>query len=287
MKKIYPIILTLLVVFTCAPSAKAEAEYKKKVVAVEYFTNDRSVKTAYATAIRDRIISGISNMQRVDLIDVNSESALKLEESKRASESAMGDITARNGEMKRLGANYIITGNISSVVTEKVDSSDSYYYKASIVMNIKLINTENSTIQSSSYTLTGRSSTKSNSRETAILNAISGSGSNMTKFINEKFPLSAKIVELKDIKKDKLVSCYVNLGSVHGIKIDQYISIMKVLNVGGSDITEAIGQLRVREIVAPNMCLCTVAKGDKEVLKAWRDGKDLRLVTIYRAPSFF
>ena len=53
-------------------------------------------------------------MDRVELIDVDSNEALKTEAKRRQEASAMGDAVCRSEVMTTLGAQYLIQGNITS-----------------------------------------------------------------------------------------------------------------------------------------------------------------------------
>ena len=107
--------LSMLLLAICAGiSALAQ----KPVVVVDYFTSP-SCKDASVSALRSEVIAGLSETGRVNLIDVESESALVLEANRRSSELALEDQTARMGAMKTLGANYIITGVASKIGSDK------------------------------------------------------------------------------------------------------------------------------------------------------------------------
>lgn len=54
-------------------------------------------------------------MDRVELIDVDSNEALKTEAKRRQEASAMGDAVCRSEVMTTLGAQYLIQGNITSM----------------------------------------------------------------------------------------------------------------------------------------------------------------------------
>ena len=116
--KMWFLFLTLLSVFGLGLYAQDD----KPVVYVEYFPRPANVEATLAEALRSKAIQGIQETNRVKLVDVASQSGLNGEEERRKAESAMGDATARTAEMKTLGANYIITGEIVSMnETERKD----------------------------------------------------------------------------------------------------------------------------------------------------------------------
>ena len=64
---------------------------QKPVVVVDYFSYPSSVKLGNVSALRSAVISGINSVNRVNLIDAESEAALELEVSRRNREIAMED----------------------------------------------------------------------------------------------------------------------------------------------------------------------------------------------------
>ena len=80
--------------------------------------------------MRNCVIEGINATTRVELIDADSRDALKLEESRRNSENIVsgGDLE-RLKVMTQEGANFLITGNITSIAIEnkKLDDGTRYY----------------------------------------------------------------------------------------------------------------------------------------------------------------
>ena len=75
-------------------SVCAFASAQKSVVIIDYFTNSSSVSKSDADMLRAKVIDGINAINRVNLIDVESESTLTLEASRRNSEMALEDKTA-------------------------------------------------------------------------------------------------------------------------------------------------------------------------------------------------
>ena len=119
MKKV---LLTMIFASVCA-----FASAQKSVVIIDYFTNSSSVSKSDADMLRAKVIDGINAINRVNLIDVESESTLALEASRRNSEMALEDKTARAGVMKTLGANYAIYGSVNKMDADyKTSDSGSY-----------------------------------------------------------------------------------------------------------------------------------------------------------------
>ena len=69
------------------------------------------------------------------------------------------------------------------------------------------------------------------------------------------------------IKKDKLVNCYINLGSNAGVKVGDWFAILEVQTKVGKTIEKEIGRLKIIE-VDEDIANCKVTKGEKEVKNA-------------------
>ena len=88
---------------------------KKQVVYVEYFSWSSGIGEARTEQVRNAVISAIASYQHVQVVDVASQSSLATEKSRRSSEDALEDETARIGKMKQLGANFLVQGYVSTL----------------------------------------------------------------------------------------------------------------------------------------------------------------------------
>lgn len=280
MKKVFLMMIAVAVGLT------ATAQGKERIL-VDYFTGPETIKTNYIDGIRNQIIVGMQATNRLVFIDIDGEQSLKLEAERRTSEAAMGDKTARMGEMVKLGANYLLTGSVESVATaKKKDDDGTIYHDATVVFTIKVVNMKDGSLKSTkSYTkygggvLFGAGATE----EKAITGAISLINDDMESFIDEHFPLNGAIVEVGEVKKKKLVDCYINLGEEHGVSKGQYVKVSLVKTIAGRKSKVAIGRMKVEEVVAADLSKCKVTKGGEEILKAHNDGGELLVETIKEA----
>ena len=83
-------------------------ENGKERVYIDYFSRPGTISNILAEALRNKVIEGIQKMDRVELIDVDSNEALKTEAKRRQEASAMGDAVCRSEVMTTLGAQYFI-----------------------------------------------------------------------------------------------------------------------------------------------------------------------------------
>jgi hypothetical protein len=98
--------------------------------------------------LRNKVIEGIQKMGHVELIDVDSNEALKTEAKRRQEASAMGDAVCRSEVMTTLGAQYLIQGNITSMQgVKKTDSKGKTYYQGSVSYTLKIVDPSNGTLK--------------------------------------------------------------------------------------------------------------------------------------------
>ncbi|MGM9735649.1 MAG: hypothetical protein ACI3ZL_04485 [Candidatus Cryptobacteroides sp.] len=256
---------------------------QKQVVVIDYFKYASGVSASNATALRSSVIAGINAMNRVHLIDVDTESSLQMEVGRRNSELAMEDKTARAGAMKTLGANYLITGVVSRMdATYKTNDDGSSYYNGNIIYALTVINVENGTIVGTeNYTYSGLSGNTGSTASDAVISTMNRVKQSMDNFVNEYFKLDGKVVEMNEASKkgDQAKSLYISLGSEAGIDKDQVLEVFEVKMIAGREAESNIGEIKVEEVVASDLSMCKVTKGGKEIMAAFQKGSELRVKT--------
>lgn len=270
----------LLTLFLSSVCSIAFAQ--KSVVIIDYFTNTASVDKSDASMLRSKVIDGINAINRVNLIDVESEATLALEASRRNSEMALEDKTARAGVMKTLGANYAIYGSVSKMDADYKTSDSGSYYVGNIAYSLTVINLENGTVLGTkSFTYTGLTGNTGSSRNEAVVSTLNRVKQSMDNFVNEYFKLSGTIVEMKEANKkgDQAKSVYISLGSDSGMAKGQLLEVFEVKMIAGKEAEINVGNLKVDEVVAGDLSDCTVTKGGKEIMTAFKAGNELRIKT--------
>ncbi len=249
----------------------------KPVIFVDYFYASSSIDSIYEDIedeVRNHVLSGLMKFGHIQVQDVDAQYALNKESQRRSSEAAMADETARVGEMRQLGANYLIEGQVSSVTTEyhPGDGSTDPYYTAKLVYTLKLINCADGTVvDSKTYTHgAGLAELASGSTpKAAVADIYKYIEPAMKVFVKKNFKLDGTIVDSDyTINKDKMVDCYITLGSESGIqeKMKLEVSVPKV--VAGQVTYNVVGELSVVEVVSGTLSKCKVTKGQKELAAA-------------------
>ena len=131
-----------------------EGKYRKPVVVVNYFNKSSEIKSGDCELARNAVLASLSNYPRLRVVDVETESSIDQETKRRLKEEALADELARSGQMKQLGADYILEGFVAKLVTQsKKDSEGKISYKGEVAYTIKVVSTENGTVAfSNNYT---------------------------------------------------------------------------------------------------------------------------------------
>ena len=87
--------------------------------------------------------------------------------------------------------------------------------------------------------------------------------------IENVFPLNGTLIELDYTeKKGKMKTCYVSLGSAHGVAEGTFLDVKSVVNKAGREVYEDIGVLKIEKILAEDLSECSVVSNGKELLEA-------------------
>ena len=246
---------------------------KKQVVYVEYFSYSTEIGTARTEQARNAVSSSLASYQHIQVVDVASQSSLAQEKDRRSEEDALEDETARIGKMKKLGANFLVQGYVSTLdITEKVEYNKKgeakTRYNAVMSYSIKIIDCENGTLLSTDmYSYDCKNCKNSEECVQKMLKKVPQS---VKEVVTKNFKLSSIILDsdYESNNKDKLIKCYINLGEDDGVVSGTVFAVKQaIIKVGRVSWVE-IGEIVVENIVAGDLALCKVKKGAKEIYTA-------------------
>lgn len=283
MKK-FLMAVTLGIMALCS-YAQSNVEDKEKVY-IDYFSHPKSISNTMAEALRSKVIEGIHEMNRVILIDVASDEALKKEALRRQEESAMGDVTARSEEMKTLGAKFLIQGQITSMTATRNKTDDGkIYYKGSVSYTLKVVNPSDGTLKGTqTFTHEGLTGGRGDTEEEAIISTLDYVKISMDDFVDEYFKMEGSIVQVEEVKKGKAKTVYIDLGKAKGVLKSQKFLVYAEIEIAGEVSRKEIGQLNVKEVLSAGRSLCNVTKGGEEIFQKSQEGVKLIVVSRKQTP---
>jgi hypothetical protein len=182
--------------------------------------------------------------------------------------------------MEELGAQFIITGQVSSMTAAYKTRDGKGYYDGSVSYTLKYINPKNGTlICTKTFQHSGLTGGTGGNKEEAIANTIKSAVYSMRDFVDEYFKMEGTILEVNSEKKGKAEEVYINLGSMNGVKEAQKFTVYAIREVAGREAKKEIGRLTVKAVEGDDISLCKVQKGGEEIMKAIRDEQPIKIVS--------
>lgn len=267
-----------------------DAPKGKPNVYMDYFQRPSSVPFTWAEDLRNKIIEGIYATERIEITDVDSNSALKVEENRRENENlTISDDPDRLAAMTQEGANFLITGLITNMEAVKKVGESSTTYEGKVTFTLKVIDPKSGKlVASKNYNVStgGLLDTdtylKSASTDTeAITNTNTKAVKKMKQFVDEVFPVTGKVLEVDEKDGRKAKTVYIGVGSEQGITKDVKFEACTVTTVAGRPTRKKIGELKVTEVAGDDISLCKVENGGEEILKALNAGE--KVIAIIKA----
>ncbi|EHP48828.1 hypothetical protein [Odoribacter laneus] len=280
MKRLTTIVILLMCILVSVQAQKNQ----KEVLLVDYFVSG-NVNQAYAKMLRDAVIAGIQQTNRLTVVDVEMEPTLKLEEGRRQDERAMGDPVARNQVMQRLGANYALTGNITRMEGVRMQMSDgSYYYDGQIAFDLKVVNVIDGSVKvSKPFSYAGLNAKTGQTPNEAVINTTDYIKMSMQRFVNQNFKLENRIISIEKVNKKKAETVYIDCGSDLGITKGQLFDVFIEKNTAGKSGRQNIGTLKAIDVQGEELTLCRVTKGGEAIQEANLEMQELIVVSGKKA----
>lgn len=292
LKKRMLLLALLCVSYALSGYAQEADEAKGKAnVFIDYFWRPSEVSFSWAENLRNCVIEGINKTGRVELTDVDSNDALAVEKARREADNvSAGDDMERLKVMTSEGANYLIQGRISSMVTDINKTDDGkYYYTATCAYTLKVINPTNGKLVSTKTFKHGAGITDivtGDTEEEAIAKVCGYAVKAVRALVDDAFKIQGTILEISAAKKDEAKEVYISLGSDNGVAEGAYFGVYVTRMVANRESRKEIGQLKVKAVEGGDISLCEVKKGGKEIKAAMDGGQTVVINTIQKPKSF-
>lgn len=263
----------------------AMGQANKPVITVEQFTGSNSTQVE---TLRNKVISAIQQSGRVNVIDINNQTALNNEQERRRDERAMDD-AGRVDDMSQLMSNGLLKGSLDNItVTKKTgksyDGKTTTSYTAVLKYTLTLVDAANGTVIAQKNL---ESSCSGDTDGLAIQCALDVKISPVKRFIENAYAVGGKIIaaDEKDAKKVKTV--YIDLGSNDGLNKGQKMEVFKEIDIAGEKSKKLIGEIQIQEVMGASRSLCKVTKGGDVILTELEAGASLPIETKEQKSNFF
>lgn len=289
MNKIAKIALAL-VFGAMSFGAFAQETTSKPNVFIDYFWRPTDLSSNTAEELRNYVIEEINKTGRVELIDVDSNSALKLEQGRRNEGVSEGNDLERVAVMKQEGANALIQGRITSLTITKYTSKEGKVsYKAVINYTVKAINPNDGKLLASKTIKCGDGLLdliSGDTPEEATSKVLKAARRGVRSFIEEAFPVYGKVLEIGELKKDEAKTIYISVGSDAGVVKGNKFAICVERKIGGRVAQSVIGECEVKSVEGGDISLAEVKKGGKELKAALDAEQDVVLKSIPKKEGY-
>ena len=220
----------------------------------------------YVDAVQAAVVKGISQARRIKAID--------------------GQLTP---EEKDQPNTWYVDGTIASIsATSKVETWEDkdkkkhsrtvYKGLVGLTLHFKDAHTDE-ILFSPSFNVNASDLSWVESAAGAVNNAINSLPGRIARYLNEKLPLSANIIEGARDKKDKQKEVYIDLGAAEGGFKGLHFDVFTVKTVAGREAKKKIGRLKVTEVEGDDISLCKVQSGGRDIKSAIDAGEQLLIVT--------
>lgn len=279
-------ILLLVLCSFCIIPAIAQESGSKPNVFIDYFTRPASVPFLWAENLRSCVIEGISATERVELIDVDSNDLLRIEEERRKSGNVVaGDDMERMKVMTGEGANFLIQGTVTSIVTERKTLDDGTpYYAATCAYTLKVINPNNGKLVSTKTFKHGGGilPVTGNNEEEAVSKVCKQAIKAIRALVEDAFKIQGTILEIASERRGKAEEVYISIGSDHGVGEDAFFSVCIERQIKDRTSQREIGQLKVKNVEGGDITLCEVKKGGEEIKNAFDAGQTIVVKSMHK-----
>ena len=278
------ILMAMLVIPNLCVNAQEEevVASSKPTIFVE-----TSGTTSEAMAVRNAVMTTLSNCSRFIILDAESEEIASQEDIRRTRPdvtSGSDMVPERLGAVVRLGAQYYFTLKLDGVTHTSTTSGNSTTANCKITLTVKVIDpSESKVLSTQQMNFTGSNS--KNLRDEAFSSALTSItskgnflGANpLLQFIEQQFPVVCQILDINEAKKDKAVTVYINAGSDNGVAKGNKFIVFKDKQVGSRVASVPVGELSVEDIQAGDLTLCKVTKGGDVIFTEFNNGTTLKV----------
>jgi len=291
-------IITLSVLLFLA-LIKINAQDEKKVIGIAPFTG--AYDTPILNSIEEVVSSSFGKTKRFNLVGRSQMNAIKNEKELQKTEDFID--SKYIAQTKSLGAQLLISGNVTSVNATQETHTDSqgrtsYSYNSTITLDLKVLDVETGQVIASDVVsskadkglldlkswgnaLTG--STPSSGQE-AYSVALKRLEKEIDNFVSKNFPVSFLIAEIQEQGGDgSAKTILISGGSAFGLKKGDKLSVAELveMEVGGKKIIrkKEIGELKITKVEDENFSICEVKSGGIDINSKFKAQAKLQITT--------
>lgn len=270
------------------PGVAQEETQGKPNVLIDYFSRPASIPFKWAETVRTSVMQGLHNSNRVSIIDIDANDALKVEQERREEENlSAGDNIDRLAVMQQEGAEYVLQGVINDITISKTTTSSATTYDPVYAFTLKVIDAKTGKIVATDsfkapngiFDLTGFTCIAYSPDEAVTAYSVI-IPKKIQKFIRSAFPIQGSVLELAEVRGDNVKTLYISVGDVLGAKKGQKYEVREVRTIGGKESRRLIGEVEVSDVEGDELSLCKVKRGGQDIVKSFNAGNKLIITSM-------
>lgn len=281
--------MSLAMPFSASANVEEMESKGKPNVLIDYFWRSTDVPFAAAEQLRGYVMESLVNTKRAEIMDVDTKATLRIEAERREAGVEAGDDAERMKVMAQEGANFLVDGRITSLVTEKKKNDDgSIYYTSQVGYTLKVINpNDGKTVLTRSFTHGGElfGDNVGNTPDEAVTKAVKKARDGVTGFFQEAFPLFGLLLEAGEIKDGKVNTAYMSLGEAHGVAKKDKFDVCVVREIAGRKSVKAIAEAEVTAVEGDDISAVKIKKNQKELKAAIDGGQTIVFKSVPKKPG--
>lgn len=286
----------LLTVILFINSSSIFAQNAKPPVAIYDFTyNPDLVAKEYLPSIKQFVTSAFQNTKRFTILNRSSSDALLKEKDLTSGPEYF--LNKVKTDFKKVGAKYIVTGNMDRMSVEKITSSQNLVsYRAAFSFFINIIDPATNTLVASKQIEVSDGDgffggITSTSPAAAIDNALKKISDKIENFIKIDFPYEpVKVVEILSETSSKVEKVLVAAGSGYGLANGDKVEIFTPTEVelDGKKTTREkfLGEAKIEKVEDASFSICKITKGGEEMKQASTKGQVLMCKIVIKNNKF-
>jgi curli biogenesis system outer membrane secretion channel CsgG len=269
---------------------------QKQSIAILPFTYS-NCNVSDAISISENVVNALVKTKRFNIVDRTKMEEINKEKNLQKTEAFMdGDALVEQG--KSLGAQFLISGNVSSVVKNspwktrtKADGTTETYqtHECSISFSCKVLDITTGQITNSEAFTTNANGllglSFANNIDEAFGKSLNSLSSAIDSWIGRNFPLVINLVEISEKdKKGGAAKILVSAGTELGMTKNEKLKVVEIsfLEVNGEkkERRKEIGEAKISSVDDANFSTCTITSGALEIAQKIDAGAKLMLITI-------
>jgi hypothetical protein len=242
----------------------------------------------WVEALHNKIVNGLHDTHRVNVIDVSGQNGLDIYDSSRDRDGNI--LRERRNWMRQKGGTYALEVQISGMdcYTEPNRRDPEHpRWTAEVNYTMRLVDLATGQLldQKTYDPASDYATTDDQSRAVDMMNTYVAE---RAKYITlNDFHISGSVLQIIDLKNSQAKQVAINVGVNDGVVRGTKFNVYQAVEVGGQMVKEKIGQIKVSEVKGPNVAYAKVKKGGDVIYQFYHAQRPDRLYIETGEPGLF